>query len=367
MKRRVPGSPPSVTAYNQELRGTPTGTRTRNLRIKSPTLWPVELGALGSGIPDRTAHASKSCRALYGGLVRVVVTGSTGFIGSALVSALEQRGDTVVRLGRGARASGGPTWDPEAGTISSVAFDGADAVVHLAGEGIAEKKWTAEQKRRILDSRVKGTTLLATTLAQLSAGPRVLVSGSAIGYYGNRGDDVLDETSTAGDDFLADVCRQWESAAAPVAGAGIRLVTIRTGIVLDPRGGVLERLLTPFRFGLGGRVASGAQWMSWIALVDTVGAIVHAIDHESLQGPVNLTAPNPETNAQLTKTLGGVLHRPTVLPTPLLPLKLRYGSELVAALLVGGQRVVPRRLLDDGYTFTMPDLEAALRSMLGAA
>jgi uncharacterized protein len=299
--------------------------------------------------------------------VRVVVTGSTGFIGSALVTALGRRGDEVVRLARGAPAGASPTWDPDAGTISSATFDGADAVVHLAGEGIGEKKWTPEQKLRIVESRVKGTTLLARTIAERAMKPAVLVSGSAIGYYGDRGDEELDETSASGGDFLADVCRQWESAAQPAAAAGIRLVTIRTGIVLDPRGGVLKRLLPPFRFGLGGRVASGRQWMSWIALVDTVGAILHALDHESLRGPVNLTAPNPVTNAELTKTLGSVLHRPTVLPTPLLPLKLLYGSELVAALLVGGQRVRPRCLLDDGYVFAHTDLASALRAMLRPA
>ena len=197
--------------------------------------------------------------------MRVLMTGSTGFIGSALVSALEQRGDRVVRLGRGTATDGGPTWDPEAGTISAVAFDGVDGVVNLAGEGIGEKKWTPEQKRRILESRVKGTSLLARTLAERQTKPSVLVSGSAIGYYGNRGDEVLDETSGSGDDFLAGLCTQWEAAAEPAAAAGIRLVTIRTGIVLHPSGGVLKSMLLPFRLGLGGRVASGRQWMSWIA------------------------------------------------------------------------------------------------------
>jgi uncharacterized protein (TIGR01777 family) len=296
--------------------------------------------------------------------MRVLVTGSTGFIGSALVAALEQRGDSVVRLGRGGGDDRTATWDPDAGRISSVAFDGIDAVVHLAGEGIAEKKWTPEQKRRIVESRVKGTTLLARTLADLPSTPAVLVSGSAIGYYGNRGDQELDEASSSGEDFLADVCRQWEAAAQPAADAGIRLVSIRTGIVLAPHGGVLKRLITPFRLGLGGRVASGRQWMSWITLDDTVGAILHALDHESLRGPVNLTAPNPVTNAEFTRTLGHVLHRPTVLPTPLLPLKLLYGNELVASLLVGGQRVLPRRLVSDGYRCARPELASALQSML---
>jgi uncharacterized protein (TIGR01777 family) len=298
--------------------------------------------------------------------MRVVVTGSTGFIGSALVGALEQRGDDVVRLGRRGGDGSEPTWDPDAGTIAERAFDDVDAVVHLAGEGIAEKKWTPEQKRRILASRVNGTSLLARALAERETKPAVLVSGSAIGYYGSRGDEVLDETSNSGDDFLTDVCTQWEAAAQPAADAGIRLVSIRTGIVLHPSGGVLGKLLLPFRLGLGGRVASGRQWMSWIALADEVGAIVHALDHDSLRGAVNLTAPHPVTNAELTKTLGAVVRRPTVLPTPLLPLKLRYGRELVDTVLVAGQRVLPRKLELDGYVFAHPDLEPALRSMLVA-
>jgi hypothetical protein len=296
------------------------------------------------------------------GPLRVVVTGSSGFIGTALTRALEARGDRVVRLTRGASANG-PTWDPDAGTISTVAFDGADAVVHLAGVGIGDKKWTPEQKRAVLDSRVKGTTLLADTLAELPAKPGVLVSGSAVGYYGDGGDTVLDESSPNGD-FLADVCRQWEACTQPAADAGVRVVNIRTGIVLHPDGGALQQLLTPFRLGLGGRIASGKQWMSWIALPDEVGAIIHALDHDTLRGPVDLTAPNPVTNAELTKTLGRVLHRPTVLPTPLLPLKLRYGAELVHALLVIGQRALPRKLEAAGYEFAHPELEGALQALL---
>jgi hypothetical protein len=296
--------------------------------------------------------------------VRVVVTGSSGFIGTALTSALEQRGDRVVRLTRGGATSAGPTWDPDNGTISTLAFEGADAVVHLAGVGIGDKKWSPEQKRAVLDSRTKGTTLLARTLAELPQRPPVLVSGSAVGYYGDAGDAVLDESSPNGDDFLADVCRQWEAATEPAAQAGIRVVNLRTGIVLHPDGGALKRLLTPFRLGLGGRVASGKQWMSWIARPDEIGAILHAIDHDTVAGPVNLTAPNPMTNAQLTKTLGHVLHRPTVLPTPLLPLKMIYGAELVHSLLVIGQRALPRGLEATGYAFTYADLETALRALL---
>ena len=296
--------------------------------------------------------------------MRVLVTGSSGFVGTALVAALEGRGDKVVRLTRGDGATGKAAWDPDAGTISTVAFDGVDGVVHLAGAGIGDEKWTDARKRLVLGSRVTGTTLLARTLAGLPEKPCVLVSGSAVGYYGDRGDEVLDESSASGDDFLSDVCRQWEAAAQPAADAGVRVVNIRTGIVLDPRGGVLKRLGTPFRLGLGGRVASGRQWMSWITLEDEIAAILHALDHDTLRGPVNLTAPNPVTNAQLTKALGKALHRPTLLPTPLLPLKVIYGAELVQALLVGGQRVLPRRLETDGFVFTHADIETALQALL---
>ncbi len=298
----------------------------------------------------------------------VLVTGSTGFIGSALVTALEQRGDRVVRLRRGATgtgaAGGAPIWDIDAEYLSPGALDGIDAVVHLAGEGIGEKKWTPEQKRRIRESRSNGTGLIAGAIARQATKPAVLVSGSAVGCYGDRGDELLDETSALGTDFLADVCREWEGATQPAADAGVRVVTIRTGIVLAPGGGVLKRLLLPFKLGLGGRVGSGRQWMSWITLGDEVGAILRALDDVSLRGPVDLTAPNPVTNADFGAALGRVLHRPTVLPTPLLPLKVRYGGELVAALLLASQRVVPRKLEAAGYVFAHTDLDAALRAIL---
>jgi hypothetical protein len=192
----------------------------------------------------------------------------------------------------------------------------------------------------------------------------VIVSGSAIGYYGDRGDEVLTEASAPGDDFLADLCVQWERAAQPVVDAGIRLVTVRTGLVLGRHGGLLRRLLLPFRLGAGGRLGSGEQWMSWITLDDELGAILHAIESTSLSGPVDLTAPTPVTNAELTRTLGRVLHRPTVLPTPLLPLKARFGTELVEHLLLASQRVLPARLEADGYRFTHTELEGALRDLL---
>ncbi len=294
----------------------------------------------------------------------VLITGSSGFIGSALVPALEAAGHSVVRLRRGSGAAGSRTWDPEGGAIDASAFDGVGAVVHLAGEGIGEKKWTPEQKRRILESRTKGTDLLARTLAGRDEKPSVMLSASAVGYYGDRGDEELTEDSPPGDDFAARVAVAWEQATAPAAAAGIRVVLLRTGIVLSPKGGVLKRLLLPFKLGIGGRTGSGNQYMSWITLVDEIRAITFALDHEQVTGPVNLTAPNPATNRELTSTLATVLHRPSVLPTPLLPLKVRFGSELVETLLVNGQRVLPAVLSTAGFEFVYPDLEAGFRGIL---
>ncbi len=295
--------------------------------------------------------------------MKVALTGSNGLIGSALVAALESRGDTVVRIVRG--DGDGIHWDPEHGTIDA-ALEGIDGVVHLAGEGIAEKRWTPEQKRRILDSRVSGTTLIATTIAGMADPPAVLVSASAIGWYGNRGEEILTEESPppSPDEFLAEVCRAWEAATAPAETAGIRTVHLRTGIVLSPAGGALGRMLTPFKLGLGGRIGDGRQYMSWIAIDDEVGSILHALDHVEVSGVLNATAPNPVTNSAFTATLGQVLKRPTVLPTPLLPLKARYGKELVQHLLVDGQRVLPTRLEATGYEFQYPTLESALHAMV---
>jgi uncharacterized protein len=297
----------------------------------------------------------------------VLVTGSSGLIGSALLPALVEAGHRPIRALRTERVPHGVegiAWDPDAGVLDRASLEGIGGVVHLAGAGIGDARWTDERKRLVLESRTKPTHVLAEALAGLQQPPRVFVSGSAVGYYGNRGDEELTEGSAAGDDFLADVCTQWEAAAAPAADAGIRLVTIRTGIVLARHGGVLKRLLTPFRLGIGGRTGSGKQWMSWISLADEVAAILHALLTESLQGPVNLTAPNPVTNAAFTKTLGAVLHRPARLPTPIAPLKAVYGAELVQHLLLAGQRVLPARLAASGYSFATPTLDAALRSIL---
>ncbi len=294
----------------------------------------------------------------------IAITGSNGLIGTALADALHARGDRVIPVLRGEGL--GVRWDPEAGEIDADGLDGVDAVVHLAGEGIGEKRWTPDQKRRIRDSRVRGTDLLARTLAGLAQPPAVLVSGSAIGWYGNRGDEELTETSSSGarDDFLVDVCVQWEAATAPTESVGIRTVHLRTGIVLSEQGGALRRMLTPFKVGLGGRIASGRQYMSWISLADEVGAIIHAIDSPGLAGPLNATAPKPVTNIEFTKALGLAVHRPTPLPTPLAPLKLVLGKELVQHLLVEGQRVLPAALQASGYEFTHPTIESALSAIL---
>lgn len=299
-----------------------------------------------------------------GGDMDIAITGSSGMVGTALADALHRRGDRVIPVLRGVGL--GVRWDPDTGSIDGDGLDGMDAVVHLAGEGIGEKRWSAEQKRRIRDSRVRGTELLATTVANVERAPAVFVSGSAIGLYGNRGDEALTEAAAPGDpdDFLVDVCTAWEAATAPAEAAGIRTVHLRTGIVLSPSGGALKRMLVPFKLGLGGRMGSGRQYMSWISLADEIGAIIHAIDTPGLTGPLNATAPTPVTNAEFTKALGTVLHRPTALPTPLLPLKLVYGKELVQHLLVDGQRVVPAALERSGYEFLHPTLETALRSAL---
>ncbi len=291
----------------------------------------------------------------------VAVTGSTGLIGTALVAALAQAGHRAIRVIRG--DGHGIKWDPKAGTIDAAALEGIDAVVHLAGAGIGDRRWNDAYKRELLDSRVQGTGLLARTLAGLQRPPAVLVSASAIGWYGDRGDDVLDETAGPGSGFLADLCRQWEAAADPARDAGIRVAHPRSGIVLSPKGGALKKQLPLFKLGLGGRLGPGTQWQSWIALDDEVAALLHLLGAE-VAGPVNLTAPNPVTNLEFTKTLGTVLHRPTLIPVPSFAPKLLLGSELADVLLFEGQRVVPRVLEASGYAFHHPDLEGALRSML---
>lgn len=295
----------------------------------------------------------------------VIVTGSSGLIGSALVADLEGDGHRVRRLVR--RAPAGPDevrWDPTGGEIDRAGLEGADAVVSLAGPGIGDKRWSDARKRELRDARVLGTTLLAEALAGLDAPPRALISGSAIGYYGDRGDEKLTEKSKAGDDFLAGLCVDWEAAAQPAADAGIRVALIRTGIVLAPGGGALDKLLPLFKLGLGGRMGSGDQFWSWITLEDEVRAIRHLLESE-VSGPVNLTAPEPETNHTITTTLGEVLHRPTFFPVPRFGPKILLGGEATEAFLYASQRVFPKVLEAEGFTFSHPDLESGLRSILG--
>jgi uncharacterized protein (TIGR01777 family) len=297
--------------------------------------------------------------------MNVLISGATGFIGSALVQRLKDDRDEVTRLVRVPAATGEKAvrWNPESGRIEAPALEGFDAVVHLAGESIASGRWTAAKKERIRDSRVKGTRLLAETLVRLTRPPRAFVSASAIGYYGPRGDEVLDEASPPGTSFLADVCREWERATEPAAQSGIRVVNLRFGVVLSPDGGALRQMLTPFKLGLGGVLGSGKQYMSWIALDDAIATAKFALTTDTLRGPVNVVAPRPVTNYEFTKTLGRVLGRPIIVPMPAFLARLAFG-EMADELLLSGQRVMPKRLNEAGYSFRFPELESALRSML---
>jgi len=297
--------------------------------------------------------------------VDVAISGASGLIGSALTESLVADGHRVLKLTRGGVTGDDAIgWDPEAGRIDAPGLEGLDAIVHLAGEGIGEKRWSDEQKKKILDSRVRGTAVLAAAVASRERKPRVFVSGSAIGYYGSCGNNVLTEDSPPGTDYLAQVCVAWEAQTKAAIEAGVRTVITRTGIVLDAHGGALAKMLLPFKLGIGGRQGSGKQWMSWVALADEVGAIRHAIDNESVSGPINIVAPNPVTNADFAHALGEALHRPTVLPTPLLPLKVRLGSELVESLLLASQRGKPAQLEATGYEFRYDTLAAALEAIL---
>ena len=299
--------------------------------------------------------------------MRIAITGSSGLIGGGLASALEADGHQVVRVVRSTSAAtaGAVRWDIDRGDIDAAGLEGLDGVVHLAGEGIGEKRWTDEQKRKVLESRTKGTRLLADALASLDAKPPVLVSGAAVGVYGNRGDEQLTETSPPGTGFLAEVVVAWEAAAQPAEDAGIRVPRIRTGMVLDADGGALPRLARLCRFAILGKLGSGRQWMSWISLADEVAAIRFLLGPEcSVRGPVNLTAPGPVTNEVFTKALGRVLHRPTFLPIPSFGPKLVLGAELATALLYEGQRALPDVLVDAGFEFRHPDLEPTLRDLL---
>ena len=295
--------------------------------------------------------------------MKVLITGASGLVGNCLSPALMAAGHDAVALVRRPAGVGSLGWNPASGDLDPSALDGVDAVVHLAGENIAARRWTTRQKARIRDSRVAGTQLLATALAALTTPPQVLVSASAIGYYGNRGALELDESSPPGDDFLAGVCRAWEAATAPAGQRGIRVVHLRTGVVLSTAGGALAKMLTPFRLGLGGRLGDGRQFMSWVALDDLVAIIVGLLTDTPLAGPVNAVAPGAITNGEFTRALGRALHRPTMLPMPAAVARLAFG-EMADALLLASTRVRPARLLDAGFRFRWPRIDEALAHVL---
>jgi uncharacterized protein (TIGR01777 family) len=294
----------------------------------------------------------------------IAISGSSGLIGTALVRYFEGRANEVRPIvRRAARTPGEISWDPERETIDAKRLEGVDAVINLAGENLAQR-WSGETKRRIRDSRVKGTATLVRAISSLSTKPSVLLSGSAIGIYGSqRGDEPLDEASTLGSDFLASVCVEWESAAAPATDVGVRVVALRTGLVLSRDGGVLAKLLLPFQLGVGGPIGNGRQWMSWISIGDYVRAAASLLRSPSIAGPVNVVAPNPVTNAEFAQTLGRVIRRPTMFKVPRFALKLVMG-EMADDTILASQRVRPRRLLESGFDFEQPTLESALRDVL---
>ncbi|HEY5875975.1 MAG TPA: TIGR01777 family oxidoreductase [Ilumatobacteraceae bacterium] len=295
--------------------------------------------------------------------MKIIVSGSSGLVGAALIPRLEQAGHEVTRLVRRAPMAGEVRWDPTAGTVDGAALEGCDAVIHLAGAGIADHRWTDEYKREIRESRTTPTRLLAEAIAGLDRRPAVMLSASAIGWYGPRRDESLDEQSAPGSGFLADICRDWEAATAPAEAAGIRVVHMRTGIVLSAKGGALKKQLPLFKLGLGGKFGDGTQWQSWISMPDQVGAISHLLTAD-VSGPVNLTAPNPVTNAEFTAALADAVHRPAFVPIPSFGPKLLLGGELAESLLFTGQRVLPAALLAAGYRFEHPTLDVALRALL---
>jgi uncharacterized protein len=293
---------------------------------------------------------------------RILVTGASGPIGTALLASLAPQSQ-VTRLVRGtAKNEAELSWDPLA-PLSAGKVSGFDAVVHLAGESVVGR-WTNQKKSAIRDSRVLGTRHLATALAQSEAKPRVLICASAIGFYGDRGDEILGEESARGRGFLAEVCGEWEDASRIASEAGIRTVNVRFGVVLSPKGGALGKMLTPFKLGLGGRIGSGRQWMSWIHVEDIVGGIHHAMQTEALSGPVNLVAPSAVRNAEFTKVLASVLHRPAIFPVPEFALRLAFGQQAADEMLLASQRVQPGKLGSSGYPFHFPELRSALENLV---
>lgn len=295
--------------------------------------------------------------------MKVAVTGTHGLIAHHLIPRLQAAGHEVVAIVRGHARPGEVSWDPAAGRLDPADLEGVEGVVHLAGAGIFSR-WTDAHKRAVLDSRVQGTSLLARRLAELDRLPAVLCSGSAVGFYGNRGAEVLDETSASGSGFLAEVCREWEAAAEPATEAGIRTVLLRTGIVLAADGGALKAQLPLFKLGLGARLGHGTQWTSWISVEDEVGGILHALEHDTVSGPLNLTAPAPVTNRDFTRALGVAVHRPAALAVPGFAIRAVLGPDMADEMLLGGQRVLPRALEASGYTFAHPVIDDGIAAAL---
>ena len=295
--------------------------------------------------------------------MNILISGSSGLIGSALTASLNDKGHNVLGLKRSKPAGNTPSWDPDGGHIQIENAADIDAVIHLAGDGIADGRWTASKKARILNSRVAGTTLIADYFASLAKKPKVFISASAIGYYGNRGDEIVDESSAAGDGFLADVCKQWEEATQKAKDAGIRVVRARIGVVLSPSGGALKKMLLPFKMGLGGNIGKGQQYMSWVSIDDAVGIFDFILANDSIEGPVNLVSPTPVINSDFTKALGKALNRPTLFPIPAFMVRLLFG-EMGDECLLSSTRVMPEKILKSGYQFQHPTLENALEHLL---
>jgi len=299
--------------------------------------------------------------------MRVAITGSTGLVGSEVVSVLSAAGHEAVRLVRRPPSPGEKAvrWNPAQGEVDVAGLEGFDAVIHLAGENVGSGRWTAARKTAIRDSRVNGTRLLCDALAGLARPPKTLVCASAIGYYGDRGEELLTEESSPGTGFLAEVSREWEAASGSAARKGIRVVILRIGVVLSSNGGALSRMLPLFRAGLGGVIGGGSQYLSWVALDDLPFIILHSLQCADLVGPVNAVTPHPVTNREFTRALGNALSRPTPLPVPAFALRLAVGREMADALLLASARVLPRRLETTGYRFRFPELGEALRHLLG--
>jgi len=297
--------------------------------------------------------------------MKILVSGSHGLVGKALTTSLVNAGHEIVSLVRQSANDSEIEWHPNQGKINGQQLEGFDVVVHLAGESIASGRWTEEKKRKIRESRVKGTELLSSALARLSQPPSTFISASAIGFYGSRGDELLTEESAPGDGFLPEVCVAWEKATGQAEAKGIRTIHPRFGIILDEKGGALERMLTPFRMGVGGKVGNGKQWMSWIALEDVINALRFLIDEPGSEGPVNFTAPRPVTNADFTEALGSVLSRPTLFSVPAFAARLAFG-EMADELLLSSAKVEPSRLNEKGFQFKHPELSSALKAILGS-